>query len=283
MKTLLTPLGGHAAGMLRYLGLGYRRFGITPLKSPPRANWEFFAVVSGLCAPVLPGESGSELKANTLWVFPPGSAHGWSGNQRHRAYITAFHFGVVPVQLETAVRERGHLVLPLEAGERKRLVALAKEIRPEFQQPDRLSNLKFQGVLVELTLHALRKLPLLKVPLPPSPARRTADAAMARYSADLGANLSVADVARAVHVSVSTLRRVFHDTLGEGPIRVFARLRLEAVMRLMAESTLKLEEVAEICGYSCASDLCRSFKTAMGITPAQWRRTRLSGPGYIRK
>src|SRR5262245_846533 len=111
--------------MLRYVGLGYRRFGIEPIKSPPRVNWEFYAVVSGMCAPVFPREGASPLRSNALWIFPPGSAHGWTGNKKHRAYITAFHFGAVPSQLDAAVRERGHLVLPLDATERKRLVALA--------------------------------------------------------------------------------------------------------------------------------------------------------------
>ena len=83
-------------------------------KEMARVNWEFFAVVSGQCAPVLPKQENALLKANTLWVFAPGSAHGWTGNEKHRAYITAFHFGVVPPQLEAAVLAQGHLVLPLD-------------------------------------------------------------------------------------------------------------------------------------------------------------------------
>lgn len=275
--------GTHTPAMLRYVGLGYRRFGIQPTKSPPRVNWEIFAVVSGQCAPVLPKEESPLLKANTLWVFPPGSSHGWTGNERHRAYITVFHFGVVPPQLEAAVREQGHLALPLDAAERRRLVALAKQMRPEFQQPTNFSNLMYQSVLIELALLVLRKLPILQKPLPPSPAKRTVEAATAWFGSNLASTPSVAEVAREVHVSSSTLRRMFRETRRESPARVFARLRLEASMKLMAESSLKLEEVAAECGFSCASDFCRSFRSVMKITPAVWRRTVLSGPGYVRK
>lgn len=275
--------GSHTLAMLRYVGLGYRRFGIQPTKSPPRVNWEFFAVVSGQCAPVMPKQENTLLKANTLWIFAPGSDHGWTGNEKHRAYITAFHFGVVPPQLEAAVLAQGHLALPLDVSERKRLVTIAKQMRPEFQQPTNFSNLMYQGVLIELTLLALRKLPILEKPLPPSPAKRTVEAATSWFASNLAITPSVAQVAKEVHVSSSTLRRMFRETRKESPARVFSRMRLEASMKLMSESTLKLDEIAEECGYSCASDFCRAFRSVMKITPAVWRRTVLSGPGYVRK
>lgn len=275
--------GTYTPGMLRYVGLGYRRFGIQPTKSPPRVNWEFFAVVSGTCAPILPKEGPTALRSHSLWVFPPGSSHGWTGNEAHRAYITVFHFGVVPPQLEAAVREHGHLVLPLATTERTRLVALAKQMRPEFLQPTTFSHLMYQGALVELTLLALRKLPALQRPLPPSPAKRTVEAASAWFASNLGKIPSVEQVAEQVHVSSSTLRRMFLKARKETPARVFSRMRLEASMKLMSESSLKLDEIAAQCGYSCASDFCRAFRGVMKLTPAAWRRTVLSGPGYVRK
>lgn len=269
--------------MLRYVGLGYRRFGVQPTISPRRANWEFFAVVSGKCAPILGENRESLLRANTLWVFPRGSDHGWTGNKKHRAYITVFHFGVVPPQLESAVREQEYLVLPLSVTERKRLVELAKQMRADFLQPNNFSHLMYQGLLVELALLALRKLPLLRQPLVPSVAQRTVDAAGAWFAANLAATPSVEQVAAKMHVSPSTLRRMFRKTRKESPNRVFSRMRLEASMKLLSESSLKLDEIATQCGYSSASDFCRAFHSVLNVTPAAWRRTLLSGPGYIRK
>jgi len=44
-----------------------------------RANWEFQAVVRGVCAPIL-GEAGPELmRKRHIRVFPPSTAHGWAG------------------------------------------------------------------------------------------------------------------------------------------------------------------------------------------------------------
>jgi AraC family transcriptional regulator len=269
--------------MLRYLGLGYRRFGLQPTTSPPRMNWEFYAVVNGRCAPVPPGGPKGALRANTLWVSAPGSAHGWTGAGKCRAYITAFHFGLVPPQLEAAVRRTGQLAVTIEAPERRRLVELAKQARAEFDAPTHLCSLLYQGILCELSLLVLRKLPEAVKPLPASRARRTADAAVAWFVARLDESPSLSSIAKATHVSVSTLRRAFLSTRGETPHRAFARLRLETAMRLMIETPQKLEEIAAKCGYAGASDFGRAFKAATQVSPAVWRRTILEGPGYIRR
>ena len=269
--------------MLRYLGLGYRRLGLQPTTSPPRMNWEFYAVVNGRCAPVPPGGPKGALRANTLWVSAPGSAHGWTGAGKCRAYITAFHFGLVPPQLEAAVRRTGQLAVTIEAPERRRLVELAKQARAEFDAPTHLCSLLYQGILCELSLLVLRKLPEAVKPLPASRARRTADAAVAWFVARLDESPSLSSIAKATHVSVSTLRRAFLSTRGETPHRAFARLRLETAMRLMIETPQKLEEIAAKCGYAGASDFGRAFKAATQVSPAVWRRTILEGPGYIRR
>ena len=275
--------GGQAPGMLRYISLGYRRFGIRPVRSPPRSNWEFFAVVSGSCAPVFGDEEQPRLRANTLWLFPAGSAHGWTGNGRRRCYITTFHFGVIPALLEVAARNHSYLELQLGPAERRALVDLAKRIYREREEPTTLSTLTYQSALLELSLLIMRKLPQLQQPLPPSPAERVVDSACVWYGTRLADRPSVSDVARHVHVSASTLRRMFQETRRQTPLKVFSRLRLEAAMQLLAESNLKLEDVASACGYSCASDFCRSFHAKLKRTPAAWRRDLPTGPGYVRQ
>jgi AraC family transcriptional regulator len=264
--------------MLRYLGSGPRRFGLYPLKPLARMNWEFFAVVTGRCAPVVAPGDEKRLRASTLWVFPPGSAHGWASLKSAVTEVAVFHFGSVPSQLAAAVRERGHLELPLGADECRRLETLARTLEPDFREPNNFSNLVFQGALIELSLLALRKLPDRREPLPAGHAKQIVEAATEWFAGNLRDNPAIDDVARRVNVSASTLRRVFRQTLRERPVRVFARLRLEAAMRLMMETTLKLDTIATECGYSSTSDFCRAFKAGTRVTPSVWRRTILPGP-----
>ncbi len=269
--------------MLRYLGSGYRQFGLYPLVSGGRLNWEFYAVVQGRCGPVLQPDKPPRLRSSTLWVFPAGSRHGWGGDGARRASITAFHFGSVPEQLQAAVRRDGYLEVPLRPAECRRLVALAAELKQHFHRPTNLSELLFQGALTELSLLVLKKLELPEVPLPEGHARRAVENALSWFADHVRHNPSVVDVAEHVHVSASTLRRLFRQVRDESPAQAFSRIRLETAMRLMSQTTAKLEIVAEECGYSCTSDFCRAFKALHGSTPNQWRRRLLKTPEHARR
>ena len=269
--------------MLRYLGVGARQFGLFPLKPLARMNWEFFAVLKGRCAPLIDDQKTVPLAEHTLWVTAPGSAHTWAGDGARAAQVAVFHFGSVPAVLEAHVREGGQIAVPLKPAECRRLQLLARQLQPEFHQPTRLSNLVFQSALLELTLLTLRKLPQVKTGQLEGGAERVVENATTWYSEHLRANPSITEVAREVHVSPSTLRRLFRRVLREQPARVFGRLQIERGMRLMTETQLKLDTIAEECGFTCTSDFCRAFKAFTKVTPTVWRQTILSPPRAARE
>jgi AraC family transcriptional regulator len=264
--------------MLRYLGTGFRQFGLYPITPHPRLNWEFFAVVKGRCATLNPDEKPGRLLERTLWVSPPHSRHTWAGEGARTAQVTVFHFGSVPFALERAARERGRIVVPLSAAECKRLIELARQVRDDFRQPNALSQLVFQWLLLELSLLVLRKLPYSRRPENRDKAEQIVEAATAWFTEHVEANPAVAEVAREVHVSPSTLRRFFQQAVRERPVRVFRRIQLEKGMRLMAETALKLETIADQCGFTSTSDFCRAFKAHTKFSPNTWRRTLLGPP-----
>jgi AraC family transcriptional regulator len=264
--------------MLRYLGAGPRQFGLFPLKPSPRLNWEFFAVVKGPCAPLYANLPPPPLVRRTLWVSPPGSPHSWAGEGSRRAEVTVFHFGSVPVALETIVRERGQLAVALTPEECRRLAALARQLQPDFSQPNHCSDLVFQAALIELALLVLRKLPQGE----PSPMKdhseRAVENATNWFAEHVRTNPTIDEVARVVHVSPSTLRRFFRKVLRERPTRVFGRMQIEQGMRLMTGTKLKLDTIAQECGFTCTSDFCRAFKSLTKVTPTVWRRNSLKAP-----
>jgi AraC family transcriptional regulator len=264
--------------MLRYLGTGYRQFGLYPITPHPRLNWEFFAVVKGRCAAFDPGEKPAPLVRRTLWVSPPHSRHAWAGDGAHSVQVTVFHFGSVPLALERAVRERGRLVVSLTGPECRRLVELARQVRGDFQAPTALSQLVFQSLLFELSLLALRKLPASSRPRIRERADRIVEAATAWFADHMHANPTIDEVASRVHVSPSTLRRFFQQAVRDRPVRVFRRLQVENSMRLMTESSVKLDQVAEACGFTSTSDFCRAFKAHTKVSPNTWRRTLIGPP-----
>ncbi|HUR58530.1 MAG TPA: AraC family transcriptional regulator [Opitutaceae bacterium] len=264
--------------MLRYLGAGPRQFGLFPLKPSTRLNWEFFAVLKGPCAPLIPGAPAPELVRRTLWVSPPGSPHSWAGEGARRAEVAVLHFGSVPAPLEAIVRERGQLALALKAEECRRLAALVRQLQPDFRQPDHCSNLVFQAALIELTLLVLRKLPPADPSLLKDYTERVVENATNWFAEHVRTNPTIDEVARVVHVSPSTLRRFFRRVLRERPTRVFGRMQIEQGMRLMTGTKLKLDTIAQECGFTCTSDFCRAFKSVTKVTPTEWRRNILKAP-----
>jgi AraC-like DNA-binding protein len=107
---------------------------------------------------------------------------------------------------------------------------------------------------------------------------RTIEAAIAWYTEHVRANPSITEIAREVHVSASTLRRLFRRVMRAQPTRVFRRIQIEKGMRLLTETKSKLDTIADECGFTCTSDFCRAFKAFTRVTPTTWRRTLLAPP-----
>jgi AraC-like DNA-binding protein len=86
-----------------------------------------------------------------------------------------------------------------------------------------------------------------------------------------GQPLAIYDVAQAVHTSASTLRGYFKLVRGCSPREHLQQVRLGRAMRFLRTSSLKLEAIAELCGYESASHLTRCVKKSTGQTPGQIR------------
>jgi AraC-like DNA-binding protein len=88
----------------------------------------------------------------------------------------------------------------------------------------------------------------------------------------LQAGVGVGDMARMAGLS----RRRFHDVYlakrGQSPGAFLRGLRIEHAKRLLRTTDYDLAGVALFCGYRSPASFSRSFKSATGRTPADWRR-----------
>lgn len=101
------------------------------------------------------------------------------------------------------------------------------------------------------------------------PAVRAARELVAGRLAD---GLSVADLARHVHLSTRQLTRLFLTELGLSPGRYVEQARLEAARRMLEDTDKGVEEVSRACGYGAPETMRRSFLRALGVSPAEYRR-----------
>jgi transcriptional regulator GlxA family with amidase domain len=88
----------------------------------------------------------------------------------------------------------------------------------------------------------------------------------------LDADLTVAVLARHVHLSERQFIRVFTAHMRLPPARYVETLRLEAARRLLETTTCSVEQVARACGYRTPETMHRAFRRRLDITPLDHRR-----------
>lgn len=257
--------------MLRYLDFGRRKFGVEPIRPYKRFNWEFYAVINGECQLKLQDCEDQPMRTSNLWILPPQSNHGWHGRGEDPCEVAVFHFNRVPSVLVGSLPETGFLEKSLEFGQRLRVQELALEHESDFSNPTTLSKVRTEKALLELTLLALSDKTCPSLPNAERRAEEKVEEAIDWYRENLHKRPSIEDLASAVHISPTHLRRLFAKTREESPHEAMNRIRLIRAAELLAETDAKLDYIAAECGFSNASAFCRSFKAHKGCSPNTWR------------
>jgi LacI family transcriptional regulator len=84
--------------------------------------------------------------------------------------------------------------------------------------------------------------------------------------------IGVDDLARVAGMSRSALHRAFIERLGRSPGAELHRVRIESAKKLLAQSKLKLEEIAELSGYQSANSFWVAFRKSTGFSPKQYQK-----------
>ncbi len=84
-------------------------------------------------------------------------------------------------------------------------------------------------------------------------------------------DISVADIARTVHISDSGLRKLINRKIGTSPSRLLQDMRIGTACRLLRETELKIETISKQSGFNDVQRLHELFKYAMKTTPARFR------------
>lgn len=95
--------------------------------------------------------------------------------------------------------------------------------------------------------------------------------ALAIVRRDLSARHTISSLAAAVGVSKRTLEMKSNLVLGSTLKKEIERMRLNEAVRLISNSNLPIQSVAEKCGFCCASHLNTRFKAVFGHNPSVFR------------
>ena len=159
-----------------------------------------------------------------------------------------------------------------------------------------LSSIALDGVssgrqaaqILERLMSGKRVYPVLKLDFPRVVTRQSTDTnrvadtvlsrVLTRITDDLSKPLRLNAIAAELGYSARTLELKAQKVFGCPLKAKVDRLRLNEAVRLLTNSDLPVQEVAERCGFSCESHLSRRFAALNGITMSDWRRTRRIRP-----
>jgi AraC family transcriptional regulator len=142
----------------------------------------------------------------------------------------------------------------------------AWQLHAELQQNDPYSDLILEGLARELAGYAMRGDAMMIGS--PSRARK----AEALLRATLHANEPAHLLAQQLGVSSATFFRDFRTAFGCSPGEYQRRLRIAAAMDALRTTAKPIAQIAAECGFCDQSHLNRSFRRAVGLSPAEFRR-----------
>lgn len=85
------------------------------------------------------------------------------------------------------------------------------------------------------------------------------------------ADLSIATLADRVHMSPRHFARVFRRETGVTPAVYVERARVDLARRLLEETALALDDVADAAGFGSIETLRRAFHRTLGVAPSDYR------------
>jgi AraC family transcriptional regulator len=92
------------------------------------------------------------------------------------------------------------------------------------------------------------------------------------FEENLDRNLSLAEIAAVVQLSVFHFARKFHTEFGRPPHAYVMQKRIERAKAQLARGNVPLKVVAASSGFSDQSHMTRLFRRLLGVTPAEYRK-----------
>lgn len=270
---------------LLYRNQGERRYGLKSMAAHPRKAWAFQFILEGSCSLTVTEDNTTvehRLTGPTLSLAGPACVHGWFGRPKDFCKVMVLHFDEADYSLRAAIGQNGHRLVRFPAEDIPFLQSLytrCDDVRktigtspPEAKKRAGLFAPLIYGIVAtELTLYFLRHLPRAGLSPAPDFGESKVSQALAWYESNLATGPNIADVAHAVHLSPTHLRRLFHKIRDMSPQAALTRVQFERAKWLMRDLSMPLERVSENSGFGSASAFSRAFKSEFGISPKVYR------------
>ena len=155
-----------------------------------------------------------------------------------------------------------------------KLASQMRLLQDELDHPGPMSRLLVESLCCEIAVRTLR-LSAVQAPkraiggLAPRRVRMVRE----YVAANLGQNITLAQLASVAGVSRSHFSRAFRISVGVGAHRYLISQRLEWAKKLLTAGKMPIAEVALTVGFGNQSHLTTHFRREVGTTPARFRST----------
>ncbi len=105
-----------------------------------------------------------------------------------------------------------------------------------------------------------------------APRNETVEQICIYLAANYQKKLSLGEVAAKFYLSPYYLSRLFRRVTGQSIVDYINARRIEAAQRLLEDSDMKINAVAEATGFTTAAHFRRVFRESLGVGPAQYRK-----------
>lgn len=100
---------------------------------------------------------------------------------------------------------------------------------------------------------------------------RYIDYAISYINTNYAQNISVAEIAKELHISVSHLRSLFAKEFGYSPQEAIIKKRISTAKALLRQDNPQsIQNIASICGYTDQGSFSKRFKKETGMSPSEY-------------
>jgi AraC-like DNA-binding protein len=102
--------------------------------------------------------------------------------------------------------------------------------------------------------------------------KRAVERAIETMQENLGARLTIDDMARSALFSKFHFSRVFQRVTGTSPGRFLSEMRLEEAKRLLVSTSFTVTDISHRVGYNSVGTFSARFRSSVGVSPSTYRQ-----------
>lgn len=233
-----------------------------------------WCVLDGAGSASIAGGREFALVPGTALLLPPGSSLAATHDRNHRLRVFFLHCDFLHSGGRRLRADQVELpAMPLLISDLASFEVLARQVAEGGRSGSATAMLR-RDLALRLALVELEELGRTR-------AVRSGEAKLAAVLLAVRENPSavwrVGEIAARAGLSVAHVARRVRQLAGCGPQQFVIRARIERARRLMEESSLSLQQIADSLGYTDVYFFHRQFKAITGLTPGQWQRNSRGG------